>query len=111
MCYIHYYYSTEKGADDEQAFDKRIAGLYRELFDDKLIESHKEPMNSFLKLRLRLSVDARLLTKKMTQRKQEGILDTLPLSQMKQSRFIGDTIKIKVLTSILIMCYIHSQNS
>lgn len=34
--YIHYYYSIEKGADDEQAFDKRIAGLYRELFDDKL---------------------------------------------------------------------------
>ena len=65
MCYIHYYYSIEKGADDEQAFDKWIAGLYRELFDDKLIESHKEPMNSFLKLRLRLSVDARLLTKKM----------------------------------------------
>lgn len=64
--YIHYYYSIEKGADDEQAFDKRIAGLYRELFDDKLVESHKKPMNSFLKLRLRLSVDARLLTKKMT---------------------------------------------
>ena len=64
--YIHYYYSIEKGADDEQSFDKRIAGLYRELFDDKLVESHKKPMNSFLKLRLRLSVDARLLTKKMT---------------------------------------------
>ncbi len=31
--YIHYYYSIEKGADDEQAFDKRISGLHKELLD------------------------------------------------------------------------------
>ena len=29
--YIHYYYSIEKGADDEQDYDKRIACLHKEL--------------------------------------------------------------------------------
>ena len=29
--YIHYFYSIEKGAEDEHAFDKRIAGLCREV--------------------------------------------------------------------------------
>lgn len=51
MCYIHYYYSIEKGADDEQAFDKRIAGLYRELFDDKLVESHKKTYEQFFEVK------------------------------------------------------------
>lgn len=49
--YIHYYYSIEKGADDEQAFDKRIAGLYRELFDDKLVESHKKTYEQFFEVK------------------------------------------------------------
>lgn len=49
--YIHYYYSIEKGADDEQAFDKRIAGLYRELFDDKLVESHKKTHEQFFEVK------------------------------------------------------------
>ena len=39
MIYIHYFYSIEKGAEDEQAFDKRIAGLCRELLEDKPVES------------------------------------------------------------------------
>ena len=51
MCYIHCYYSIEKGADDEQAFDKRIAGLYRELFDDKLVESHKKTYEQFFEVK------------------------------------------------------------
>jgi transposase len=45
--YIHYYYSIDKGADEETAFDKRIAGLYKELKDDKLIESHKKAYKQF----------------------------------------------------------------
>lgn len=49
--YIHYYYSIEKGADDEQAFDKRIAGLYRELFDDKFVESHKKTYEQFFEVK------------------------------------------------------------
>ena len=40
--YIHYFYSIEKGAEDEQAFDKHIAGLCRELLEDKPVESHKK---------------------------------------------------------------------
>lgn len=44
-------YSIEKGADDEQAFDKRIAGLYRELFDDKLVESHKKTYKQFFEVK------------------------------------------------------------
>ena len=31
--YIHYYYSIDKGAEDEQAFDKRIAEFCSELLD------------------------------------------------------------------------------
>lgn len=44
--YIHYYYSIEKGADDEQAFDKRIAILHKELLENNLIESHKKANHS-----------------------------------------------------------------
>ncbi len=49
--YIHYYYSIEKGADDEQAFDKRIAGLYKELLDNKLVESHKKAYEQFFEVK------------------------------------------------------------
>ncbi len=49
--YIHYYYSIEKGADDEQAFDKRIADLYKELLDDKLVESHKKAYEQFFEIK------------------------------------------------------------
>ena len=40
--YIHYYYSIEKGAEDESAFDKRIACLYRELVKDQREEAHQK---------------------------------------------------------------------
>lgn len=49
--YIHYYYSIEKGADDEQAFDKRIAGLYKELLENKPVESHKKAYEEFLEVK------------------------------------------------------------
>ena len=49
--YIHYYYSVEKGADDEQAFDKRIAGLCKELLEDKPVESHKKAYEQFFEVK------------------------------------------------------------
>ena len=49
--YIHYYYSIEKGADDEQAFDKRIANLHKELLEDKLVESHKKAYEQFFEVK------------------------------------------------------------
>lgn len=45
--YIHYYYSIDKGADDEQAFDQKIASLYKELVDGNLVESHKKTYDQF----------------------------------------------------------------
>lgn len=45
--YIHYYYSIEKGADDEHAFDTRIANLYKELLENKLVEGHKKAYDRF----------------------------------------------------------------
>lgn len=38
--YIHYYYSIERGADEEQAFDKKIATLHRELLSGNTVEAH-----------------------------------------------------------------------
>ena len=49
--YIHYYYSIEKGAEDEQAFDKRIAGLCRELLEDKPVESHRNAYEQFFEVK------------------------------------------------------------
>ena len=49
--YIHYYYSIEKGAEDEQAFDKRIAGLCRELLEDKPVESHRKAYEQFFEVK------------------------------------------------------------
>lgn len=49
--YIHYYYSIEKGADDEQAFDKRIAGLCKELLEDKPVESHQKAYEQFFEVK------------------------------------------------------------
>ena len=49
--YIHYYYSIEKGADDEQAFDKRIACLHKELLENKLVESHKKAYEQFFEVK------------------------------------------------------------
>lgn len=49
--YIHYYYSIEKGADDEQAFDKRIAKLCAELQEGKLVEEHKKAYAQFFEVK------------------------------------------------------------
>lgn len=49
--YIHYYYSIDKGADEETAFDKRIAGLYKELKEGKHIESHEKAYMDFFEVK------------------------------------------------------------
>lgn len=49
--YIHYYYSIDKGADDEQAFDQRIAGLYKELAGGSHVESHKKAYDQFFEVK------------------------------------------------------------
>lgn len=49
--YIHYYYSIENGADDEQAFDKRIASLCKELSEGKNVESHKKVYDQFFEVK------------------------------------------------------------
>lgn len=49
--YIHYYYNIEKGADDEQAFDKRIATLYNELLEGRLEEKHKKAYSQFFEVK------------------------------------------------------------
>jgi len=49
--YIHYYYSIDKGADDEQAFDQKIASLYKELVDGNLVESHKKAYEQFFEIK------------------------------------------------------------
>ena len=49
--YIHYYYSIEKGADNEQAFDKRIASLHKELLENKLVESNKKAYEQFFEVK------------------------------------------------------------
>lgn len=45
--YLHYYYSIEKGADDESAFDKRIARFYKELTEGKRQEDHEKAYAEF----------------------------------------------------------------
>lgn len=49
--YIHYYYSIEKGADDEMAFDKRIAEMYSELKTGELVESHRKSYEKFFEIK------------------------------------------------------------
>ena len=49
--YIHYFYSIEKGAEDEQAFDKRITELCTELQEGKLIEEHKKAYAQFFEVK------------------------------------------------------------
>lgn len=49
--YIHYYYSIDKGADEETAFDKRIASLYKELKDSKRVESHEKAYTEFFEVK------------------------------------------------------------
>ena len=45
--YIHYYYNLDKGAEEESAFDKRIAGLYKELKEGKQVEAHQKAYKQF----------------------------------------------------------------
>ena len=49
--YIHYYYSIDKGADEETAFDKRIATLYRELIENRRIEGHEKAYHEFFEVK------------------------------------------------------------
>lgn len=49
--YIHYYYSIDKGADEETAFDKRIAGLHKELKEGKTVESHQKAYADFFEVK------------------------------------------------------------
>ncbi len=49
--YIHYFYSIEKGADDEQAFDKRISELCSELLEGKIVEEHKKAYSQFFEVK------------------------------------------------------------
>ena len=49
--YIHYYYSIEKGADDEQAFAQRMASLYKELLKGQYVESHQKAYDQFFEVK------------------------------------------------------------
>lgn len=45
--YIHYYYSIDKGAEDEALFDQKIVSLRQELLDNKLVKSHTKEYAKF----------------------------------------------------------------
>ena len=45
--YIHYYYNIEKGADEEQAFDKKIATMHRELLTGNLVKKNESAYDKF----------------------------------------------------------------
>ncbi len=45
--YIHYYYNLDKGVEEESAFDKRIARLYKELKEGKQVEAHQKAYKQF----------------------------------------------------------------
>lgn len=49
--YIHYYYNITKGAEEESAFDKRIAMLYKELKEGTHIESHEKAYAQFFEMK------------------------------------------------------------
>ncbi|GAU79061.1 IS1634 family transposase [Fusibacter sp. 3D3] len=49
--YIHYYYNIDKGADEETAFDKRIAGLYKELKEGKRVDAHEKAYAVFFEVK------------------------------------------------------------
>ena len=82
--YIHYYYSIEKGADDEQAFDKRIANLHKELLEDKLVESHKKAYEQFFEVKTTPKRGRHVNYKEDAKRKQGNTLVILLLSQTKK---------------------------
>lgn len=49
--YIHYYYSIDRGADEESAFDRRISGLYKELASDRRVEGHEKAYAEFFEVK------------------------------------------------------------
>ncbi len=49
--YIHYFYSIERGADEEQAFDKRIMDYCSELLSGKPVEDHKKAYARFFEVK------------------------------------------------------------
>ena len=49
--YIHYFYSIERGADEEQAFDKRIMEYCNELLEGKPVEDHKKAYARFFEVK------------------------------------------------------------
>ena len=49
--YIHYFYSIERGADEEQAFDKRIKEYCNELLEGKPVEDHKKAYARFFEVK------------------------------------------------------------
>lgn len=49
--YIHYYYSVEKGADDELAFDKCISEFCDELLDYRDVEEHRKSYAQFFEVK------------------------------------------------------------
>lgn len=49
--YIHYFYSIERGADEEQAFDKRIMDYCNELLSGKPVEDHKKAYARFFEVK------------------------------------------------------------
>ncbi len=49
--YIHYYYSIDKGADAESAFDKRIARLYKELKEGNRVDAHEKAYAEFFEVK------------------------------------------------------------
>ena len=49
--YIHYFYSIERGADEEQAFDKRIKEYCDELLEGKPVEDHKKAYARFFEVK------------------------------------------------------------
>lgn len=45
--YIHYYFNIDRMADETGSFDKKIAGLHKELMSGKLIESHTKAYEQY----------------------------------------------------------------
>lgn len=49
--YIHYYYSIDRGADEEQAFDQRLVTLRKELQSGKPVESNAKAYEQFFEIK------------------------------------------------------------
>lgn len=49
--YLHLYYNLDRGAEDEAAFDQKIAGLLQELKEDKRIKSHEPDYEKYFEVK------------------------------------------------------------